>query len=121
MRHDLLTYLEHMQEAAEDIITFTEGATIESYSTNALLRSAVERKFMIIGEALARARDLRPAIMDQVASSQSIVGFRNRLVHGYETVRDETVWDAIHKSLPLLLEDIARLMKSPDILFTADE
>jgi uncharacterized protein with HEPN domain len=48
--------------------------------------------------------------MERVGSAQMIVAFRNRLVHGYETIRDETVWEAIQKSLPILLADVSRLL-----------
>lgn len=48
--------------------------------------------------------------MLEVSSARNIVAFRNRLVHGYETIRDETIWEAIQKSLPVLLADVRRLL-----------
>jgi uncharacterized protein with HEPN domain len=71
---------------------------------------AVEREFSIIGEAISRARLTFPEVMDKIGSAQLIVGFRNRLVHGYETIRDETVWEAIQKSLPKLLADVSGML-----------
>jgi uncharacterized protein with HEPN domain len=64
-----------------------------------MVRMAVEREFSIIGEAIAGAKMTFPEVMDKISSAQLIVGFPNRLVHGYETIRDETVWEAIQKSL----------------------
>jgi uncharacterized protein with HEPN domain len=110
MQRDVRAFLSDMEEAGRDIIAFTQGATFEQYAANKMMRRAVEREFSVIGEAIARARQTFPEIMDKIDSAQAIVAFRNRLVHGYETIRDETVWEAIQKSLPVLLADVGRLM-----------
>lgn len=110
MQRDLRALLSDVEQAGRGIVAFTQGATFEQYATNDMMRSAKERKFLIIGEAIVRARESFPEIMDKISSAQSIVGFRNRLVHGYETIRDETVWEAIQKSLPVLLLEAGRLL-----------
>jgi uncharacterized protein with HEPN domain len=110
MQRDLRAFLSDIEQAARDILDFTHDATFEQYTTNKMMRSAVEREFLVIGEALARARQFFPEIMDRVGSAHSIVAFRNRLAHGYETIRNETVWEAIQKSLPVLLADVSRLL-----------
>jgi uncharacterized protein with HEPN domain len=110
MQRDVRAYLSDIERAGQDIVDFTTGATFEQYATNKMMRMAVEREFSIIGEAIARARLTFPELMDKIDSAQLIVGFRNRLVHGYETIRDETVWEAIQKSLPVLLADVSRLL-----------
>jgi uncharacterized protein with HEPN domain len=110
MQRDVRAYLSDIEQAGRDIVDFTDGATLEDYVTNKMMRMAVEREFSIIGEAIARARLNFPEIMERVGSAQMIVAFRNRLVHGYETIRDETVWEAIQKSLPILLADVSRLL-----------
>jgi uncharacterized protein with HEPN domain len=110
MQRDLRAYLSDIQQAGQDIIAFTKDATLEQYAANKMMRRAVEREFSIIGEAIARARLTFPEIMDKIGSAQTIVAFRNRLIHGYETIRDETVWEAIQKSLPILLSDVGTLL-----------
>jgi len=110
MQRDLRAFLSDIEQAGKDIVDFTADSTFQQYATNKMLRMAVEREFSIIGEALARARLTFPEVTEKIGSAQMIVGFRNRLVHGYETIRDETVWEAIQKSLPLLLADVSRLL-----------
>ena len=48
-------YLHDIAEACRRIEEFVEGKTYADYVANPLLRSAVERQFEIIGEALSQA------------------------------------------------------------------
>ncbi len=56
MRLEATKYLYDIQEATSRIVDFTSGKTLDDYRGNAMLRSAVERQFKIIGEALALCR-----------------------------------------------------------------
>jgi len=56
MRLEARKYLRDIQVAAERIERFTRGRGFEQYLADEMLRSAVERQFSIIGEALSRAQ-----------------------------------------------------------------
>ena len=105
MKHDAQTYLHDIQEAGTHIREFTKGMLLEGYSDNELVKSAVERKFTIIGEALTKLRDDFPEVLEQISSTEKIIEFRNVLVHGCDIVDDATVWSAIETNLPTLLAD----------------
>ena len=38
------------------------------------------------------------------------VSFRNILIHGYDTVDDLIVWNAVTNHLPVLIEEIRKLL-----------
>ena len=65
-----------------------------------MLRSAVERQFEIIGEALAKLAKLDPVLAASLTDHRRITAFRNILVHGYADADDRLVWDVVETKLP---------------------
>jgi uncharacterized protein with HEPN domain len=75
-----------------------------------MLRAAVERQFILIGEALSRLEKLDPPLAAQIADFRKIIGFRNVLVHGYEAIDDQIVWSTIQQHLPVLRQQVESLL-----------
>jgi uncharacterized protein with HEPN domain len=75
-----------------------------------MLRSAVERQFGIIGEALSHLSRRFPATAARISQCSAIVGFRNRLIHGYSAVADPVVWNVIEADMPLLKREVDALL-----------
>ncbi|NMF85708.1 HepT-like ribonuclease domain-containing protein [Nodosilinea sp. P-1105] len=111
---ELLRYLYDIQQAGELIQTFTAAHTFDSYRADVMVRSAVERQFITIGEALNQAMRRSPDLERQIAEARKIVDFRNLLTHSYGAVSDAVVWDIIQTSLSRLISDIDALMESAD-------
>jgi len=84
--------------------------TIDDYRANAMLRSAVERQFEIIGEALAQLARLDEKIVARVSEHSRIIAFRNILIHGYAGIDERLVWDIVQSKLPVLRLEIERLL-----------
>lgn len=91
---DPRTYLWDARRAAERIRSFVGGRTWEDYQADDMLRSAVERQFEIVGEALNKLSQVDAASADRVPDLARIVAFRNILVHGYASIDDRLVWEA---------------------------
>ena len=84
MRRDPKMYLSDARNAAAAIRQFTLGRTLDDFRNDLQLRSAVERQFMIIGEAFVQLEKHAPEIAAEIPDLRRITGFRNILVHGYE-------------------------------------
>jgi uncharacterized protein with HEPN domain len=95
-------YLYDIVKACDLIAEATAGRSLGDYLGDPFLRAAVERQFITIGEALRQAVDQDPTVAQRIADTSAIVAFRNRLVHAYPYVDDETVWGVIERYLPLL-------------------
>jgi uncharacterized protein with HEPN domain len=107
MRSDARQFLYDIVAAAGAIRRFTRGRTLRDYEGDLMLRSACERQLEIIGEAMTRLRDRHPDIFDTVAEGHAIIAFRNRLIHGYDSVDAEIVWDVVTRKL-IELESVAQ-------------
>ena len=60
MPREAKAYLHDMRQAAALIADFTEGLDFDAYTADAMVRSAVERQFEIIGEALGQLAKVDP-------------------------------------------------------------
>jgi uncharacterized protein with HEPN domain len=99
-------------EAARRIRQFTAKLNFQQFSNNELIRSAVERQFEIIGEALGRAAEEDSGLAIKIPDLPKIVGLRNRLIHGYDSVDDEIIWDIIQNKVPALVKDLEGELKT---------
>lgn len=110
MNNRLRKHLLDAMQAARAIIEFIGAADSARYASDRLLRSAVERQLTILGEAARRALDEEPTLREQLPDLVYAVGLRNRLVHGYDTVDDEIVFDTAHADLPGLIRELEALL-----------
>ena len=111
MSDEVKTYLQHIKKACGLIEEFTSGRTFEEYQQDAFLRSAVERQFEIVGEALNQALKIFPELSEHITDSKRIVSFRNRLIHGYSFVSNHIVWGILESNLDVLKEEVEVLLE----------
>lgn len=102
MRPEIAKRLLDAHAACGAIESFTAGIDYEAFEGSHLIRSAVERQFEIIGESLGRAHREEPSLEEVLPEVPKIVGLRNRLIHGYDSVDEEIVWDLVQTKLPSL-------------------
>jgi uncharacterized protein with HEPN domain len=104
------TRLWHIERAAATIIEFTSGRTETEYLEDDLLRSAVERQLITIGEALGRAVDADPDLMSRISDVRLIISLWNQLVHNYPQILLERIWGIVQDDLPKLLREVRILL-----------
>ncbi|HEX7305909.1 DUF86 domain-containing protein [Lentzea sp.] len=110
MRRDPRTYLWDALRATELLAEFSAGKSFTDYLGNAMLRSAVERQFEIVGEALNNLSKVSPDLAAAVPDLPRIVAFRNILIHGYASVDDALVWQVLTEKRPQLEERLRQLL-----------
>jgi uncharacterized protein with HEPN domain len=103
------------QRAADRIARITVDRAFVDYLADEVLRWAVERQFIVIGEALTALRRIEPSVAAAIPDLARIVAFRNVLIHGYASVDDRLVWGVIERDLDVLRASLARLLEAePD-------
>ena len=112
MKNESRKRLRDVISACDAIAEFTAGKDFGAYERDHLLRSAVERQFEIVGEALNRAGAADPAVAAEIPDFHRIVALRNRLIHGYGVVDDEILWDIVQTKLAPLRNRVAAVLGS---------
>lgn len=103
-------YLYDIQQAIDLIDGFCAGRSFADYQRDPMLRSAVERQFEIVGEAVSRLAQLSPAHAERLTEYRRIIAFRNILIHAYATIDDRVVWGVVEGKLPQLRVEVKNLL-----------
>ena len=107
--HDSTVYLLHMLEHARETVAFMQRKTREDLENDRLLNLAIIRLLEITGEAASKVeleeRQRYPAI-----PWGQIIGLRNRLIHGYDLINLDIVWNIITTDLPPLISELETIL-----------
>ena len=77
------------------------------YQNDLKTQSAVERQLAIIGEALNKLKQTESDLIIQ--NDKQIIGFRNRLVHAYDSIDNAIVWVIVKRHLLELKKEVQLL------------
>lgn len=110
MQPDAPALLWQARRAAGLILEFVSGRSFEDYERDPMLKSAVERQFQVIGEALNRLSRFDLGTAERVPDLPRIVAFRNVLVHGYATIDDALVWEVATTRVQALVYALEQLL-----------
>ena len=101
--------LSHMLDHAREAIVLSEGRSRSDLDSDRLLNLALVRLLEVVGEAANRVpveeRDQHPEI-----PSPQIISLRNRLIHGYDAVDNDILWQIIVRDLPPLVESLEAIL-----------
>lgn len=95
--------------SAQLIMTHVEGITREEFFRDVVLQDFVIRRIEIMGESVSRLspefRERNPTI-----PWKKIKGMRDVMIHRYDDVDINLVWDSVQKSIPQLIKDVELLI-----------
>ena len=101
--------LTHMRDSAREAMELARGKCRADLDLDRLLNLALVRLLEILGEAAARVsagcRDAHPEV-----AWPAIVGLRNRLIHGYDSVDFDILWKIVDGDLPPLVVTLGRIL-----------
>jgi len=103
-------YLDDMIGFAEKVIAYTDGFDQASFVASGLNYDATVRNLELIGEAATNVPDEIRQKYPQIPW-RLVVATRNKLIHGYLGIDNDTLWSIIQGDVPALLEQL-REMKS---------
>lgn len=103
--------LRHMLDHAREAVAMVHGRTRADLNADRKLNLALVRLLEIVGEAAARTPENERALYPDILWPE-IVSLRNRLIHGYDSVDFDILWNIITKDLPPLIRTLELLIQS---------
>ena len=109
-RHDDRISMRQMLDYARQAVAMAHGRDPSDLESDTMFQLALTRLIEIIGEAASRVsmptRERFPEI-----PWPDIVGMRNRLVHGYDVVDLNLLWDTVATDLPPLIASLEKIVE----------
>ncbi len=105
--------LRHMLDHAREAVALAQGKSRADLDTDRLLNLALVRLLEIVGEAAGRVPKELCALHPEIPWPQ-IISLRNRLIHGYDSVDFNILWQIIANDLPSLIPALAAIIASED-------
>ena len=101
---------QHMLDASLAAVSHLSEKSRDELDHNRLLLNGVVRELEILGEA---ASQISPDIREKFSSLpwKEMVGLRNRLIHAYFDVNNQTVWLVVKESLPPLISQLEQILR----------
>lgn len=101
-RREWRFYLDDMIDFTEKVLAYTDGLDQAGFVASGLTYDATLRNLELIGEAATHIPDEVRTVHPEIPW-RMIIATRNRLIHGYLGVDDDTLWSIIRDDVPELL------------------
>jgi uncharacterized protein with HEPN domain len=109
-RHDGAIRLRHMLDHAREAVAMASGRTRDELDADRQLNLSLVRLLEIVGEAASRLPTEERIHYPDIPWPE-IIGLRNRLIHGYDSVDFDILWQIVTHDLPPLIAALERAFK----------
>ncbi len=112
-KHDDSVSLRQMLDHAREAVAFLQSRCRSDLDSDRMLSLALVRLCEIVGEAAARVSRPRRKRHPEISWSQ-VVDLRNRLIHGYDTINFDILWQILTVDLPALIATLEKIVPPED-------
>jgi uncharacterized protein with HEPN domain len=110
-RHEADLRLRHMLDHAKEAVGMAHGRVRADLDTDRKLNLSLVRLLEIVGEAAARVPAEERKRYSDIPWPE-VIGLRNRLIHGYDSVDFDILWQIVADDLPPLIMGLETALKS---------
>jgi uncharacterized protein with HEPN domain len=108
MSREYLDFVEDILDGMEKAEILLEGVSYSQFDADFRINFAVVRALEIIGEAAKRIpEEIRQEYID--IPWKGMAGMRDRIIHGYDNVDHQIVWDVVKRDIPQIKPKIRQL------------
>jgi len=110
-RPDDVYRLEHMLEHAREAVAMAANRTRPELEADRSLELSLVRLIEVIGEAASQVSQETRAQHPHIAW-RVMVGMRHRLIHGYDYIDLDVLWDTVTLDLPILIRQLGDVLEA---------
>ncbi len=100
-----------MRDYAQEAVSLTKHKTREDIAKDRVLNLALTRLLEVVGEAATRVSDEEREKYANLPWAQ-IIGLRNRLIHGYDQVDLDILWEIVSEDLPPFVQKLEKIIQN---------
>lgn len=110
-----MKYLEDIRDYSQKAIDYLNNTTYEEFLKDNKTIDAAIRTIEVVGEAATKIKNM-PNSSDifekyNYVDWKEAVRMRNRIIHGYEDIDLEIVWNTVKTDFPRLKDNIEKVIK----------
>jgi uncharacterized protein with HEPN domain len=109
MNREFLDFVEDILDAIEKTELLIEGVSYEQFEADFRINFAVIRALEIIGEASKRLPDSLREKYPEIPW-KGMAGMRDRIIHGYDNVDYQIVWEVVKKDIPAIKPYVQKIL-----------
>jgi uncharacterized protein with HEPN domain len=102
-------YLYDILESSRAALEYTRNKTWAEFSRDPLIQDAVVRRLEIIGEASGRVSSETQKKYPHLPW-QAMKGTRNKIIHEYDSIELDIIWEIIQQDLPYLVAELEKII-----------
>ncbi|MFM7236787.1 MAG: DUF86 domain-containing protein [Cyanobium sp.] len=114
MPREIDAYLCDIIDACDSIASILVNISLARYIQLREKRSAVEREFIMIGEAVTMLARFFPEGFNRLSDGRKAIGLRNILTHNYASVDHETLYETALQDAPKLRRECLELLRDAE-------
>lgn len=100
-----------MRDTVQEVVTLTQKKTHDDLLKDRVLNLALTRLLEVLGEAATRVpEEFRKKYTE--LPWQQVIGLRNRLIHAYDQVDLEILWEIVSEDLPPLSKQLSQIIQN---------
>lgn len=109
MAKNYLIPIKHMYDAALEAKEIAKGKSLDDIQNERMLNLSLVKLIEIIGEAASRITQETQNKYSDIPW-EKIIGMRNQLIHGYDIINFEILYQTINEDLPPLIASLEKII-----------
>jgi uncharacterized protein with HEPN domain len=114
-QREIAKLLLDVSNACQEVVDYCATTSRDEFVADRTLQHVIAHLVIVTGEALRRAERLDPTLASTIPQLRDVIDTRNRIVHGYDSINYDLLWDIAIDDIPPLIDVVAYVLYRLDV------